>query len=153
MPDTTPGHAGSTLLDPRPAARPPLLQRVLAVVMVVVEPLLLGLAASGAMSRLPLYGVPAWLFLAARGSVAAFGIVVGRRLWAGDGGARRAALVWVVLSCGLAWLTIATPYFPGNRTPGDKRMAVVTTAAWYGLWALYLLRAGAVRRVPRDTRS
>lgn len=118
--------------------------------MVVVEPLLLGLAASGALARLPQFGVPAYLLLAARGGVAALGIVIGRRLWNGEAEARRPAMVWASLACAMALLTIATPYFPGNRTPDGKRLAVLGAILWYGWWIVYLFRL-RVRGAPART--
>jgi hypothetical protein len=114
--------------------------------MVVVEPLLLGVLASAALPRLALFGAPAYALLAARGAAAAFGIVAGRRLWSGEDGAWRAALVWLLLSAALALLTLATPYFPANRTPDGKRLAVAVTLVWYGGWVTYVACHAAARR-------
>lgn len=131
------------------APQAPRLLRVLAVVMVVVEPLTLALAASAALPRFALYGWPAWALLVLRGAVAAFGIVVGRRLWAGDTAARTLALAWVLLAVTGAVATWLTPYFPSNQTPDGRRFAAALTLGWYAAWTLYLWRVG---RTAADTR-
>ena len=94
--------------------------RLLALLMVVVEPLSFALLASGALLRLVSYGLPALLLLAFRVGVTGFGIVAGRALWRDDPGASGLARLWLILSSAATTLTFVTPYFPSNRLPDTK---------------------------------
>ena len=117
-----------------------LLVRLLALVMVVVEPLSFALVASSGSVTLIGYGLPALLLLALRVAVTGFGIVTGRALWHDAPAAAGAARLWLVLSSVATTLTFVTPYFPSNRLPDTKWLTLAAILTVNALFFLVLSR-------------
>jgi hypothetical protein len=112
--------------------------RVLAVLMLVWEPLGLALTASAALPRLALYGFPAYVLLGARLAVAGLGLAAGRALWVGRPEGDRLARWWLAAATLAGVLTLLTPYFAVNRLPGTRGPLLAFLLAWNGGWFLYL---------------
>jgi len=108
-------------------------------------PIALALEASAALPRLLSYGWRAVLLLAVRALLAGLAVVAGRALWRGDPAARRLAQAWLVLDVIVTGVTLATPYFPGNRLPGTRSRALAAAAAFDGAWLAYLALSRRVR--------
>jgi hypothetical protein len=118
---------------------------VLVLLLLVWQPLSLGLVASGVLRSLALRGLPLALILILRLVVVAFGIAAGLALLG-----RRAAAVTLAKGSMLASaatdvLVYATPFFPNTRPPGDETIVLAVSLAYYVIWWLYLTKSKRVR--------
>jgi hypothetical protein len=119
--------------------------RVLALLLVVWEPLGFAVAASGAMNALAVRGTSVALVLAARLVVTALSVAAGLTLLDG----RRAGVALGAVALGLSacvqLIGALTPYFPSNRVPGDAPLYVMEIAVYYGGWLIYLATSRRAR--------
>jgi hypothetical protein len=115
-----------------------------------LSPAALAFETAAALPRLVQYGAPAVGLAFLRALVAGGGMVVAPALWTGRPGAPRAARAWLVLDAAVGTVSLLTPYFPSNRTPGGKSMALIAAIAFDAAWYLYLRRARRVRAVWPD---
>jgi hypothetical protein len=115
-------------------------------VLIVWQPLNLGLVASSALNSLSVRGVPLALVLAGRLVVAAVGVAAGLALWYRRPGAVTLARVALLLSAATDVFVYSTPYFPNNRPPGDAELILAASLLWYGIWLVYLWRSKRVRQ-------
>jgi hypothetical protein len=118
---------------------------VLCVLLLVWQPLSLGLLASGVLDDLALRGVPLALVLVLRVIVAAFGIAAGLALVNRRPGAVALAKTSLVASAATDVFVYATPYFPSNRMPGETPFYIAAALAYYIVWLAYLFRAKRVK--------
>jgi hypothetical protein len=118
---------------------------VLCLLLLVWQPLSLGLVASSVLDALPVRGAPLALVLLVRLLVAAFGIAAGLALIGGRPIGVPMAKTSLVLSAATDVFVYATPYFPSNRMPGDAPFYVAASIAYSSLWLLYLGRSRRVR--------
>jgi len=116
------------------------MRRVLALLLMVWEPLSLALFAAGLLTRLPERGWPAGALLAFRLVVASVGMVAGRALWSGTPGAIALARWAVGLALVAVLLTHTTGWWPTTLAPGVRGPAIVVLAGWHVLWLAWLLR-------------
>jgi len=114
-------------------------------VLVLWQPLALGLAASGALNSLSVRGVPLALVIVGRLAVAAFGVAAGLAVWRQRPGAIGMAKASLLLSAAADVFVYATPYFPNNRPPGDSGLILAGSLTWYAAWLVYLWRSKRVR--------
>jgi hypothetical protein len=114
-------------------------------VLVLWQPLSLGLVASSALNSLSIRGWPLALAIVGRLAVAAFGVAAGLALWRQRPGAVGLAKASLVLSAAADVFVYTTPFFPNNRPPGDTTLILVGSLLWYALWLLYLWRSKRVR--------
>jgi Protein of unknown function (DUF2569) len=114
-------------------------------VLVLWQPLSLGLVASSALNSLSIRGWPLALAILGRLLVAAFGVAAGLALWRQRPGAVGLAKASLVLSAAADVFVYTTPFFPNNRPPGDTTLILVGSLLWYALWLLYLWRSKRVR--------
>jgi hypothetical protein len=114
-------------------------------VLVIWQPLSLGLIASSALNSLSVRGLPLALVILGRLAVAAFGVAAGLALWRQRPGAVTLARASLLLSAAADVFVYATPYFPNNRPPGDSTLILAGSLAWYSLWLMYLWRSKRVR--------
>jgi len=119
----------------------------IALLLIVWEPVGLAMVASGAISRLSIYGVPAYALLAFRMLTAGIGIAAGLGLWERRSHGPRLARLWVGLSALGVMLTFATPYFPDNRLPGTTIPTLLAILAYHAALLTYLVRSARIRRV------
>lgn len=120
---------------------------LLARVLVLWQPLSLGIVVSGALRSLDVRGLPLALVIVGRLSVAAFGVAAGLALWRRRPGAVSLARASLLLSAAADVFVYATPYFPNNRPPGDSTLILAASLAWYGIWLMYLWRSKTVRNL------
>jgi hypothetical protein len=122
---------------------------VLILLLLVWQPLSLGLVASGVLGSLALRGLPLALILILRLLMAAFGIGAGLALLGRRAGAVTMAKASLVASAATDVVVYTTPYFPNGRPPGDTTIVLAVSLAYYFLWLLYLMRSMRVRNTFR----
>jgi len=118
---------------------------VLCALLLVWQPLSLGLIASSVLDSLIVRGLPVALVLLARLVVAGFGIAAGLALAARRESAVALAKASLVLSAAMDVFVYVTPYFPNNRPPGDTTIAIILSIATAAIWLAYLSRSRRVR--------
>jgi hypothetical protein len=116
-------------------------------VLILWQPLSLGLVASSALNSLSVRGLPLALVLLGRLVVAAVGVAAGLALWYRRPGAVTLARGALVLSAATDIFVYSTPYFPNNRPPGDSTLILAASLVWYGMWLMYLWRSKRVRHL------
>jgi len=129
---TTPSGVGGWLL-------------ILCALLLVWQPVTLGVAATTALHALPMRGLPLALLLAARVLATATGIAAGIAIVDRAGPALALARVALTLSAAVDLLVYTTPYFPNNRLPGETPIFITASLANYVVWMLYLARSRRVR--------
>ena len=112
------------------------LRLITAVVLAFVGPLAFALELQTAIGRLSAFGAPALGLLALRAAVTALGLVAGRLLWRDDTDGWRLVRIWSIAAAMAHVATFLTPYFPSNRTPGEKRLALLVWLLAYVAWFL-----------------
>jgi hypothetical protein len=118
---------------------------VLILLLLVWQPLSLGLVASSVLRSLALRGLPLALILTLRLVVVAVGIAAGLALLGRRAAAVTLAKGSMMASAATDVLVYATPYFPNTRPPGDETIVLAVSLAYYGIWLLYLARSKRVR--------
>lgn len=118
---------------------------VFCLLLLVWQPLSLGLIASSVLDRLPVRGLPLALILMLRLVVVAFGIAAGIALLGRRASAVALAKASLIASAATDTFVYATPYFPNNRPPGDTTLVVMASLAYYAIWFTYLTRSRRVR--------
>ena len=118
---------------------------VLCLLLLIWQPVSLGLLASGSMRRLATRGLPFGLALAARLLVTAFGVAAGLALLNRRPGAVRLAMFSLGLTGAIDVSVYATTFFPGNRAPGEAPIYVAVSVAYALIWMTYLARSKRVR--------
>ena len=119
---------------------------VLCLLLLVWQPISLGMVVPGALDALAFRGLPLALVLLLRIVVAGFGIAAGISLLALMPAAVTMAKMSLVLSAATDLFVYTTPYFPNNRMPGDTAPVAVAAMAYYAVWFAYLVRSRRVRR-------
>jgi len=118
---------------------------VLCLLLLVWQPITLGLAASNALDALAFRGLPLALLLMIRLLVAALGIGAGLALLARRGAAVAMARIALLASACTDLFVYTTPYFPSNRLPGDTVWYAAWSMAYHAVWLVYLFRSARVR--------
>ncbi len=118
---------------------------VLCALLLVWQPISLGLVASSALDSLAVRGLPLALLIVARVLVTSLGIAAGLALLGRRAGAVTLAKVSLVLSAATDAFVYTTPFFPSRRAPGETPLFVLASLAYYALWLLYLFRSKRVR--------
>jgi hypothetical protein len=116
-------------------------------VLILWQPVSLGLVGSSALNSLSVRGLPLALVLLGRIAVAAVGVAAGLALWRRRPGAVTLARASLLLSAAADVFVYSTPYFPDNRPPGDSTLILAASMLWYGIWLMYLWRSKRVRQV------
>ena len=118
---------------------------VFCLLLLVWQPLSLGLVASSVLGSLAVRGLPASLVLMTRLLVAALGIAAGIALLGRRAGAVTLAKVSLAASAATDVFVYTTPFFPNNRPPGDTVIFVGASLAYHGAWMIYLFRSKRVK--------
>ena len=118
---------------------------VLALLLLVWQPITLSLTTSGLVDEVAIRGVSLALVLGLRLLVTAFGIAAGLALLGVRPYAVRLAKLSLVASAAVDLFVYATPYVPSNRYPGETPFYVAGSLAYYGVWLMYLVRSRRVR--------
>ena len=120
---------------------------VFCLLLLVWQPVSVGLTASGVLDSLGVRGLPLALVLMMRVLVAAFGIAAGLALLGRRPGAVTMAKVSLGASAATDVFVHTTPFFPKNRPPGDTALFVGASLACYGVWMIYLFRSKRVKEM------
>jgi len=120
---------------------------VFCLLLLVWQPLSLGLVASSVLGSLAVRGLPAVLVLITRLLVAALGIAAGIALLGRRAGAVTLAKVSLAASAATDVFVYTTPFFPNNRPPGDTVIFVGASLAYHGAWMIYLFRSKRVKEI------
>ena len=116
--------------------------KLLAVLLVVWEPLNLAVLVSPVLTTMGTRGAATAAFLFARIVVAGVGIAAGISLWRHDPHGRRLAAIALILSTIAAVITFTTTLLPTNVMPGDRWIYLTGVIAFNGCWLAFLaLRA------------
>jgi hypothetical protein len=120
---------------------------LLCLLLLVWQPVSLGLVASSVLGALTIRGLPLALVLMARVLVAAVGIAAGLALLGRRAGAVTLAKVSLAVSAATDVFVYTTPFFPSNRPPGDTALVVGASLAYHGVWMIYLFRSKRVKEI------
>jgi len=113
---------------------------VLCGLLLVWQPLNLGLTMAGLVDELSLRGPGLAVILLARLLAAGLGIAAGISLFQLAPGAVSIAKASLVFSAVVDVIVYATPYSPNNRPPGDATIILIASLVYYGGWFAYLSR-------------
>jgi hypothetical protein len=115
--------------------------------LLVWQPLSVGVTASNVLSSLPLGGLPLAIILAARVGATALGVAAGLAVIGRRPGAIRLTQASLLTTLLVDLLVYATPFFPNNRGPGETPLWVAGSIIYCGGWLLYLNCARRVTEV------
>ena len=118
---------------------------VLCALLLVWQPLNLGLTMAGLVEELSRRGPGLAVILLARLLAAGLGIAAGLSLFQLKPGAVTLAKASLAFSATVDVIVYATPYSPNNRPPGDATIVLVVSLIYYGVWFAYLSRSRRVR--------
>lgn len=118
--------------------------RVLALLLIVWEPIAFAAAASRAFNAIAVRGLPVVLVLVARLVATALCVAAGRALLDARPPGVTLSTIGLALSGTVQVFALLTPYFPSNRLPGETPLYLTATLAYYGGWLLYVLRSRRV---------
>jgi hypothetical protein len=124
---------------------------LLCLLLMVWQPITVGLTSSRALNSIALGGLPVAVVLILRLLVAALGIAAGLALLNRRIGAVNLARIVLIVSAATDVFVYTTPYFPSNRAPGDTPIVVTVSLMYYALWIAYLSRSRRVRRTFANT--
>jgi len=128
---------------PNPGPRGWLL--LLCLLLVIWQPISVGLSASGAIASIAMGGFSLALVLVLRLLVAALGVAAGLALFGVRAGAVGLARVALMASAAIDLLVYLSPYVPSNRAPGETPIFVAVSLTYHAGWLLYLFRSRRVR--------
>ena len=118
---------------------------VLCALLLVWQPLNLGLTMAGLVDELSRRGPGLALILLARLLAAGLGIAAGLSLFQVKPDAVTIARTSLVYSAIVDVIVYATPYSPNNRPPGDATIILAASLLYYGVWFAYLGRSKRVK--------
>jgi hypothetical protein len=118
---------------------------VLAVLLLVWQPLSLATTMSGLVDELSSRGAGLGFILLARLLAAGLGIAAGLALFQVKPGAVPLAKASLAVSFAVDVLVYVTPWSPNNRPPGDATIILVISLAYYAAWFAYLSRSKRIR--------
>jgi hypothetical protein len=118
---------------------------VFCLLLLIWQPLSLGLVASSVLDALAAGGLPPILVLLTRLLVTGCGIGAGLALLGRRPGAVTLAKASLALSAATDVFVYTTPFFPSNRAPGEAPIYIVASLAYSTVWFLYLSRSKRVR--------
>jgi hypothetical protein len=123
---------------------------LLCLLLMIWQPITVGLTASGALESIAIGGLPVTLVLVLRLLVTGLGIAAGLALLNRRAGAVGLARIVLLVSAATDVFVYLTPYFPSNRGPGEAPIFVTVSLVYYSVWIAYLSRSRRVRRTFRD---
>lgn len=121
------------------------MRRLLALLLIVWEPLNLALIASAFLDRLAERGWPAIALLVTRLGVTGLGVAAGRAMLSDREGWLTLARVATGLALAAAAVTMLTDIWPSSRPPGLRGPVIALTLTWYATWFVWTLRQREVR--------
>jgi hypothetical protein len=121
---------------------------VLARLMTLYQPIIVGLLTSRTVDSLAIRGREVLLLLLVRVLVTAFGVAAGLALRRGHARAVGLAKVSLLLSGATELFIVLTPSFPNSRGPGETPIWVAGILIYFGGWFAYLMRSPALNPKP-----
>ena len=118
---------------------------VLCALLLVWQPLNLGLTMAGLVDELSRRGPGLAVILLARLLAAGLGIAAGLSLFQLKPGAVTLGKASLAFSAIIDVIVYATPYSPNNRPPGDATIILAGSLIYYGVWFAYLSRSRRVK--------
>lgn len=140
MNDQQPHSRPARPARPAPPARPAL---VLALLLLIWQPISLAMTMSGLIDSLSTRGPGLGLILLMRLAAAGLGIAAGLAIFQRQPGAFTIAKASLVFSALVDLVVYATPYSPNNRPPGDATIVLGASLVYYAAWFIYLTRASS----------
>ncbi len=116
---------------------------VLARLMTLYQPIIVGLLTSRTVDSLAIRGRDVLVLLLVRVLVTAFGVAAGLALRRHHARAIGLAKVSLLLSGATELFIVLTPSFPNNRGPGETPIWVAVILIYFGGWLAYLMRSGS----------
>jgi hypothetical protein len=124
---------------------------LLAVLLLVWQPVSFGLVASTMLVRLPGRGLPLAAIIFVRLIVVAFGIAAGLALLRGGRDGVMLAKIALAATAALDVFIYTTPYYPTNLPPGDAKYYATASVLYSAMWIGYLMRSKRVREITINT--
>jgi len=118
---------------------------LLCILLLVWQPISVGVAASRSLGSITLAGGSFALFLLVKIVAAGVGIAAGLSLLGRRPTAVALAKASLVLSAAIDLFDYLQPFFPSRRAPGETPLFVIVSITYYGGWLLYLARSKRVR--------
>jgi Protein of unknown function (DUF2569) len=118
---------------------------VFCLLLLVWQPISLGVVASSVVDALPVGGAPLAVLLLIRLLVTSLGISAGLALLGKRAYAPTLAKASLVASAATDTLVYSTSLFPSNRLPGETPFVIAASLAYYAVWLTYLSRSRRVR--------
>ena len=119
---------------------------LLCLLLMVWQPITVGLTSSAALNSISIGGLPVTLVLILRLLVTGLGIAAGLALLNRRIGAVNLARIVLIVSAATDTFVYTTPYFPSNRGPGETPIFIAVSLLYYSVWIVYLSRSRRVRR-------
>ena len=116
---------------------------MLAVLLVIWQPLSLATTMSGLIDELSSRGPGLGVILLIRLAAAGLGIAAGLAIFQRQPSAIAIAQASLVFSAIVDLVSWATPYVPNNRPPGDATLILIASLLYYSAWFIYLSRASS----------
>jgi hypothetical protein len=120
---------------------------LLCLLLLVVQPLRIGLTASSSLDAVMLGGAPVIVMLCIRVLVGALGFAAGIALLSRRSIGVPLAKAALVTSGATDLFVLLTPYVPSNRAPGETPFLVAASLTYHAGWLLYLIRSRTVHRI------
>jgi hypothetical protein len=120
---------------------------LLCLMLLVVQPLRLGLTASSSLDAIVLGGAPLVLMLCVRIFVGALGFAAGLALFGRRPLGVTLAKAALLTSAATDLFVLLTPYIPSNRAPGETPFLVAASMTYHVGWLLYLFRSKTAQRL------
>ena len=133
-----PGH-------PAYPARPAFPAKVLALLLLLWQPLSLATTMSGLVDELSVRGAGLGFILLARLMTAGLGIAAGLALFQAKPDAVSLAKASLIASGAVDVFVYVTPWSPNNRPPGDATIILIASLLYDATWFTYLARSKRVR--------
>ncbi len=118
---------------------------VFCLLLLVWQPISLGLVASSVLDALPVRGAPLAVLLLVRLLVTSLGISAGLALLGRRAYAPALAKASLVASAATDTFVYSTSVFPSNRMPGETPFVLAASFVYYTVWFMYLIRSTRVR--------
>ena len=120
---------------------------LLCLLLLVVQPLRVGLTASSSLDAVVLGGAFMILILGVMIVVGGLGFAAGLALLGRRPGGVTLAKAALVSSGATDLFVLLTPYVPGNRAPGETPFLVAASLVYHAGWLLYLFKSKTVLQV------
>lgn len=119
---------------------------LLCLLLMIWQPVVVGLTASRVLDSIAIGGLSVALVLLLRLVVTGLGVAAGLALINRRDGAVNLARAVLVVSAATEVFVYVTPYFPSSRGPGETPIFVAVSLIYYTVWIAYLSRSRRVRR-------